>query len=94
MKIEIKQTYGNPNALDQTVRSSRYDSIRPGNPIWHCQIGFETCIKQANRYIGNPNAPNLILDQIVSIWLSDRLTVRSGLIHVKSKQTDALATLT
>ena len=41
---------------------------------------------------GNPNAPDLKLSNRPDLTVSDRATVRSGLIYVKSKQTDALAT--
>ena len=47
---------------------------------------------------GNPNDPDLKLSDRLDLTVADRAarsdTVRSGLIHVKSKQTDALATQT
>ena len=50
-------------------------------------------IKRKQMY-GNPNAPDLKLSDHPDLTVSDRATVRSGLMHVKSKQTDALATRT
>ena len=40
---------------------------------------------------GNPNAPDLKLSDRVDLTVSDRATVRPGLMRVKSKQTDARA---
>ena len=50
-------------------------------------------IKSKQTY-GNPNAPDLKLSDRPDLTVSDWPTVRSGLIQVKSKQTDAWATRT